>query len=380
MCTVAIGPIAHMAWLLFSVLPNLDLQFNVEARECVFLPSDDAQVKQLRKQHPHLNVFLRRFRTAHRRIVKPAVMLLDSEAPDSRRSSEAMVALRNCLSVAVLLHEHALKLSYPHQNRLLYSDAFEFYPWTLDVDFDHMTSITPAIWAIHQVEEFTGQPLAGVPVHSLRANDVDRPLFEQLAAHWDAAFAKPRMSAFDRVLFRSLNMANAALAMPAARGATFFDYGRQCALWISAFEILAHHDSGRNRADLSAVLDLLTKKPLWFRKLNARRYTIRHQNRSRRVGLPGKLYAQLYKVRNDFLHGNPVSVRTLLLRDSRRFIGDFAPLLYRCALRNYLDLRFVPDDEPDGAGAQQDVHDYEEPQYDVEQALALARVRPNDDD
>ncbi|WP_242126916.1 hypothetical protein [Sphingobium sp. Sx8-8] len=188
------------------------------------------------------------------------------------------------------------------------------------------------------------------------------------------------MSAFDRVLFRSLNMANAALAMPAVRGATIFDYGRHCALWISAFEILAHHDSGRNRADLSAVLDLLERKPHWFRQLNARRYTVRHRGRTRRTSLACKLYALLYQVRNDFLHGNPVDNRTLLLKESGRFIGHFAPLLYRCALRNYLDLHYVPpaplEDQQAREAAQLAAHDYEEPQFDVEQALLLARVSP----
>ncbi|WP_448659137.1 trypsin-like serine peptidase [Sphingomonas sp. CJ99] len=178
-----------------------------------------------------------------------------------------------------------------------------------------MVSITPAIWAIHEVDTFIGQPLAGAPVQQLQAADVDRPLFEQLAAHWDEGFGRRRIPAFDRVLFRSLNMANAALAMPAVRGATIFDYGRHCALWISAFEILAHHHSGRNRADLLAVLDLLEKKPHWTRKLRARRYTVRHHGITRRTGLAGKLYAQLYQVRNDFLHGNPVDNRTLLLKE-----------------------------------------------------------------
>lgn len=373
-----------MVWQLFSVLPNINLQCTLEAQQCAITPPNDARVAALREAHPNFAAFLDRFRTAHGTVVSPAVMLLDSDAPDSRRNNEAMVALRNCLSVSTLLRASALELLYPGHHRILFSDTFEFYPWTLDIDFDHMMSITPAIWAIHQVNTFTGQPLAGAPVQQLQAADVDRPLFEQLAAHWNYGFGRRRMPAFDRVLFRSLNMANAALAMPAVRGATIFDYGRHCALWISAFEILAHYDSGRNRADLPAVLDLLEKKPHWFRQLNARRFTVRHRGSTRRTGLAGKLYAQLYQVRNHFLHGNPVDNRTLLLKESGRFIGHFAPLLYRCALRNYLDLRHVPAVPPEDQqalnAAQLAAHDYEEPQYDVEQALLLARVRPAPDE
>jgi hypothetical protein len=58
-----------------------------------------------------------------------------------------------------------------------------------------MISITPAIWAIYQVKAFTSQPPAGVPVHPLRDADVDQPLLKQLLAHWDVAFAKPRIPA-----------------------------------------------------------------------------------------------------------------------------------------------------------------------------------------
>ncbi len=66
------------------------------------------------------------------------------------------------------------------------------------------------------------------------------------------------------------------------------------------------------------------------------------------------------------------------------FSGTARPWLRRCALRNYLDLRYVPvvppEDEQAREAAQLAAHDYEEPQYDVEQALLLARVRPAPDE
>lgn len=372
-----------MVWQLLSIIPNIDLQVAIEATYAAIVPAGDDRVVALRKEHPNLESFLGKFRTAHGQVVNPAVVLRDGDGPPATRSEEAMVGLRNCLSVATVVHQSAHSLLYPGHHRILFSDPFDFYPWSLDRENHHMISITPAMMAIHQVKDFAGQSSPGSPLHRLQWYDVDEPLLLELLARWDVAYGQHRMSDSDRALFRSLNMANSAMAMPAVQGITIFDYGRQCALWISAFEILAHFDAGRNKADLSAVLQLLDKKPLLSRSLRPRRYTVVHRGRRSRVQLPLKLYALLYQVRNAFLHGNPVGVSDLKLAWSGRPIFHFAPLLYRCALRNFLDLRFrpnaVPPDIQGRLAARLDENDFEEAQVDVEQALRLAKTRPADD-
>lgn len=369
-----------MPWHVLSILPNIDLRFAVEAREAIIVPADDDRVRQLRADHPKFDTYLKRFHTAHGRSVRPAVMLMDASASDARRSAEAMVGLRNCLSIATVLHQTAIELVHTQGHRILYSDPFAFYPWTLDRDFDRMISITPAIMALHRVVDFAGQADPGSPVHTLQQLDVDRHLLSELLAHWDVAYARRTPRPMEQALFRSLNMAQAALGMPATLGATYFDYGRHCGLWISAFEILAHWDSGRSRADLSAVIDLLEKRPFLTPKIRPKRFSVKIRGRPRKVALPAKLYAHLYKVRNDFLHGNPVSGKTLRIPDSGRFIGHFAPSLYRCALRNFLGLRFVsphpPADLSAGIGARFAEGDYERSQLTAEEALLLARTPP----
>jgi hypothetical protein len=58
----------------------------------------------------------------------------------------------------------------------------------------------------------------------------------------------------------------------------------------------------------------------------------------------------------------------------------FAPLLYRFALRNFLDFHFVPqapgDDIQEQIAARFEEHGYVETQLDAEQALLLANVAP----
>lgn len=373
-----------MPWLVLSVLPNLDLRFAVAAHHVAIAPAADPRVAELRAAHPNFEQFMSRFRNAHGRAVSPAVMLIDADAPGSRRAGEAMVGMRNALAVATVTRQTALELLYPQGHRILFSDPFDFYPWNLDRDFDRMISITPASIALHQVGDFAGQPSPGSPVHTLDRIGVDPVLLSELLAHWDAAYGRPRPSAFDTALFRSLNMASAAMRMPATTGATIFDYGRQCGLWISAFEILAHHDAGRGRADLPAVFALLDRKRFHMRALNARRSRVTYRGQRLAVPLPHKLYERLYRARNDFLHGNPVTRRSLRIAGSGRFIGHVAPLLYRAALRNFLDLHYVPDMPPADAHELIQVrfaeHRYEEAQADIEEALLQSRTAADAED
>lgn len=363
-----------------SVLPNVELGFAVEGQHCVIAPGADPRVVDLRATHPHLELFLSRFRSSHGRQVSPTVMLIDTDAPASRRTGEAMVGMRNALAVATVLRQTALELVHPQGHRVLYSDPFDFYPWNLDREFDRMLSITPATMALHRVEDFNGQPSPSSPVHTVSHIGVDRTLLSEVLAHWNAAYGRQSPPPLDRALFRSLNMANAAMKMPATTGATIFDYGRHCGLWISAFEILAHFDAGRGRADLQAVFSLLDRRRFHDPALNARRYIVTYRNRRLRVPLAHKLYERLYRVRNDFLHGNPVTRRSLQIAGSGRFVGQFAPLLYRAALRNFLDLRYFSPEEPSAIleriEARFAEHRYEQTQIEVEEAMRLARTPP----
>jgi hypothetical protein len=70
--------------------------------------------------------------------------------------------------------------------------------------------------------------------------DIDRPLAKALLERWVARFPQASMAWSDRALFRSLNMANEAARIPAPVASTFYDVGRTLALWVSAFEIVAH--------------------------------------------------------------------------------------------------------------------------------------------
>jgi hypothetical protein len=362
-----------MPWSPLAVLPNIRLADPIEAAPLALVPFEDARVAEMRAAHENLEVFLTRFTTQHEMPVEPAILIRNHEGENGQYSTEAMVAFRNCISVATTLRSHALYQNYGNQHRIMYSDTFEFYPWMLDRHFEYLINQTPAQMALHQVEEFHGQSDPGLPSQELSTHDIDRTLLAALLNVWTVAYQQRRQSPMQQALFRSLNMANAALAMPATTGALIFDYGRQCALWISAFEILAHHHAGRGRADFDAVQQLLETRQFLSRRTRRRSYRITYRGNTSNVMLPVKLYRLLYQARNDFLHGNAVTLKNLLIPRNQRFVGDFASLLYRCALRNYLELGPAPPDV-NAAAAADDPEPYA--QIEVEHALMQALRAP----
>jgi hypothetical protein len=166
---------------------------------------------------------------------------------------------------------------------------------------------------------------------------------------WERCFATGKESVEDRRLFRALEMARAASKMPGGRDASEHDAGRLAALWVSAFEILAHDEK---HSSCNRVLFLLDRVG-WLRdQLKMRNHRARvSKNKSVPSNLAGEIYGRLNEVRNDFLHGNPVNEDTLKFKTSQRPVMAFAAPLFRLALTAFLDLR-MPEGAPEAANVE----------------------------
>jgi hypothetical protein len=129
------------------------------------------------------------------------------------------------------------------------------------------------------------------------------------------------------------------LAIGAKNEGSNHDYGVEIAQWVSALEILAW--PGQKHADIEAVLRLLTKYPI-DSQLQRRRYSSRVKGKTRRLSALQRAYTYMYRARNRFLHGNPVSTSDLLTltRGHRVGLPQLAALVYRAALVAYLDQRY----------------------------------------
>ena len=131
-------------------------------------------------------------------------------------------------------------------------------------------------------------------------------------------------------------MARAASKSPGGTDANLYDLGRAVALWVSAFEILAHDG---HRADLGRVLQLLSRVEWLSPKLKVQDREVTYKRKSVQTNLAGALYERLNRVRNDFVHGEPVTVETLKLEKPQKPVHWFAASLFRLALTAFLNLR-----------------------------------------
>jgi hypothetical protein len=164
--------------------------------------------------------------------------------------------------------------------------------------------------------------------------DVDAPLLKALLARWRVRCSTTKPKWADRALFRSLNMAMAASKMPAGADMTNFALGRNLGLCVSAFEILTY--TGREKLKLGHVYDKVGSAPWRNKKIKRKLFKPHHSHVKRNLGC--WVYGEIYRVRNHFLHGEPVSPQSLIVKRSKRNLVSYAPMLYRMLLTGFLKL------------------------------------------
>jgi hypothetical protein len=84
------------------------------------------------------------------------------------------------------------------------------------------------------------------------------------------------------------------------------------------------------------------------------------------------VYGEIYRVRNHFLHGEPVSPQSLIVKRSKRNLFSYAPMLYRMLLTGFLKLP-----EPsriEGAEWSRERFDLISNQGDIEEAILTVLV------
>jgi hypothetical protein len=211
----------------------------------------------------------------------------------------------------------------------------------LDKNYEFLITRSLASLGLNEVSRFKGQATPEIFPIELHPADIDKTLLTALIHRWRRRYFKSKPTWEDRALFRSLNMANIACQLPSIVDTTVFDHGRILALWVSAFEILVH--PGNAKANQAAVNAVFGKVPYFDSAMlrKAHRAYDHKVGRATRTILPRAVYAQLYRARNDFLHGEPVSNRSLRLKRTRTHLFEVAPSLYRLALTAFIDLCFT---------------------------------------
>jgi len=322
-------------WIPIVALPNLDARGRVECECAAIVPPDDERVEKLRADHPRLGAFLSKFRGQFGNQIYPSLILLHKDAPPSCKTPEAITGLRDVLAMSVVPYARAYRLAHNQSNGLAFSTAFQLYPWMLDNRYEEMICYNAAVAHLHSLDEFRGQSFPEQGCMTVMERDIDLPLAKSLLGRWMSRFAAQDVSWIDKALFRSLNMATEASGLPALTASTFYDVGRSVALWVSAYEIAVHPESGiSNKTRVAAELE----KTAWFDNALAAADYPGPGNPPQQKQLATWAAYKIYGLRDDFLHGNDVDGPALLLNGKP--IIDFAACVYRFILANILDLNF----------------------------------------
>ena len=237
-------------WIIIFALPDLNLKESIGNENIAIVPHNDSRTIEITKNSSYAKALVGNFKDQFGRKAYPSLLILSDTAPKHLRDIDAIVGFRNIVALFNIIkgHEHSLTstfVAFP-----LYSNYFDFYPITITKDDDGFLTQSPSLSGYDdEWRNFSGQTSPGLagPGH-VRA-ETSGDLFDQLHKVWKRRYLRKRYSEWStRVLFRSLEMAYQATAMPFKNHSTIYDYGTSASLWVSAFEILSHPRMGR--ADL----------------------------------------------------------------------------------------------------------------------------------
>lgn len=331
-------------WIPLLAMPNLSLHEPVGDGDIAVAPIDDNRITEAVTEQPRIGTFLNRFTDTFGVPVRPSVLIIRREANTAYRDISAIAGFRDLLAVATIPNARARQITHGGgMGTPVWGETFSIYPWMVDRHGSNLIGKTPAMFGSHDVETFRGQTDAGLPQYSLAAYDLDRPVFDEILLRWHRRFGSIDARWEDRALFRSLNMARAAMLMPGGVEYGFYDVGRLLTLWISALEILLHPGPGGSVTE-SQVLDVLDRAGWRDQRCADMAVNIRTGKCTKPRTVASYLCHRIYKLRNDFLHGNEVTAEQLAINDVPFLL--LASTLFRVALVAFLGLR-IPSVEDD---------------------------------
>lgn len=348
-------------WELAFVLPNLTLpdpRPGVQGdgtdgdwshgislgQDCIaIVPRLDPRLVEIANGSPGALKLLSGFRTSGGTPHDPSAIIVRRDAPDSVRTDlGAFVAFRNSVAFSVILPARAAVAAGGNPD-VTWSDTFDFHPTVL-TDQGRLVTDTDALRAVYADNAAYNATPAPHLAPAGRRLRLDAYLARALGWAWKQRFyRRQRGSPFTTALFRSLEIAATAASAGVKNQGSLSDYGTQIALWVSAIEVLAWPE--QRHANLDAVLKVL-KRYHWadpaLRATSVRRISKKQKGR-RRLNPVQYAYVLMYRARNRFLHGEPVSAHTLVPRrlGGTTPVPRLAAVVYRTMLAAYLQGRIA---------------------------------------
>lgn len=321
-------------WRIDYIIPNFEINETFENDHFAIASIDDSRVQEVMTKNNNASIFIKSFRDQFHNEIKPSLFLSKTALPNYIKSIEAIVGFRNILAISKIIRSHEITL-FKNRNELPpFSEHFDFYDYSFSKDQNEILVDTPGVGGlVFSVNQFAGQTTPGLAKYHVELYPEKDILQDSLMQIWGRRYENNKLGEWKtKTIFRALEMAYLASRMPNENLTTIFDIGSKIALWVSAFEILAH--PYRANVNLITVINLIESYDWFSSKLKQKRYKIRYQGSEHRVTLPSKIYKQLYDSRNIFLHGNTATLSRLKVfrKKDNALLVSVAPLIFKIAL------------------------------------------------
>jgi hypothetical protein len=311
-------------WQFCALLPNLRLKEPIGNEVMSMVSYEDTRLREIANADARLRVLLENFTDQFDRKRYPSAII--SRLPAAPLPGGDLIDFRNVVAISCFVGgaQHwrpPMSTVFP----IDHSDYFDLYPIFLPCNAKSalLTNSHAGIGMDTELEKFRGQTSPGLHNVDAGVPIADPFLLDTLLVEWNALYVDGR-PVDNRVvgLFRSLQVAYHAAAMPAKNHASLHDFGISVSHWVSAMEILLHPEKGD--VNERHVLNELSKYPWQALALRRTKKYLPSRRRNRECaffslfkGRSAKanfrtmplnavqiLYHQLYKTRNDFVHGN----------------------------------------------------------------------------
>lgn len=338
-----------LEWDFLYLMPHVAFDESVESEFLALVKGSDTRLSEIAAAYPAVQRLLKNMRGQFGESIRPGALLIRADAP-SAVDYPAVAAFRNVVAMSSMIDAWINQLAGGNGLSPWWSDFFDFYPITATSDGNDLIGRSAAVLSMHSPDKFSGQKAAHLPDTQMFTFALDRTVFEGCMQVWSRKYIRRRRERLSTKLFRSLEVAYHAMRLPSIgkRDISIHDVGVGVGLWVSALEIISRPDTGDvNRGH---VMTLLSQFKWDTSSLRANRFQV--SNRSgmpmrdsvgtiRKFNFIQKLYAELYRARNDFLHGNPVNISKLFRRGATGgpSLLQCGPLIYRAALIAFLQLR-----------------------------------------
>jgi hypothetical protein len=332
------SPRLRYSWRPILVLPGVELDGPVEGGRLVAVGPDDRRYAEV-SANPHVKQFLSAFVTPFGEALSPSLIirrLASKPKADDIASFRDVIALPRVIEARVS-HWRSTRAATSERSGAVWSDYFDLYPAM--VTSDGMISIRTGAMSDLRFQEsahkFRGQVAPALFDARGMRSPTDKTLEDALLEAWRSQPTKgdKARARFRRRLFRST-----AFAVHALRVSSVVAGRSETATWLSlfvaAFETLVHPDSRKVvYTDVTEAIKAIRWKSSDLRSKNAR---VRYIGKGGKVVYgrstrPVQIYQRLYRLRNQWLHGDELRTDRLERRCHAKWgsLEIQIPVLYR---------------------------------------------------